>query len=809
MKVASSYANLIRGVSEQPPHMRLDGQHGEQINMIPDPVLGLVRRWGTRLVAERQTALSPAAFAAMTTDVKTWRTFKYENAGKQYALLIRRDPPPVGSPLPPMVVYNKTDGVFMDLVRPVSDAAVDALAAGGCSAVAAIGKYVFLAGNTVVPTATTSNLWADATNQSRAVLWVRGGAFSRTFKARAKTTSGTVIEFSYKTPAAAYPGLLDTSSVNPLAPDLAGSSTGTGPSVGTESELVTAPVTGATHTLARAGSVITNLSVTFYFTNSDDVQSGEFYEGVHYSLSPAGVLTWLTTGPGTGLGVTLTYNYQTSSSGGSTTIFQTATDTETLHIRRVLQSGVATLSWGTWNPTGLTVRDGQRTMTNVHPSTTPPAGSYSWAPGSKAVLFNVAEVDKLSITATYTHTKTIPNPNYANIIADMTAEYQRAVTAWIASSSAAIAPAAIAGKLAEAAIAAGLTTAATTDSTISFVNVVELTAEDGGDGSLIRAVANEVGNPTDVSLLHYAGKVVKVRPANGEEAFYLKAVPRNAGVASGVVPVTWEEGAAVEHTITGGLLYGTASGTSFYLAGTAAGLNSILPGTHPEFSKSTVGDLDTVPLPHFIGRKISYLGVFQDRLLVGSGAVIRASKVGDYLNFFKTSVLTAPADDPVEMLSQGSEDDELRHSVLYDRDLIIFGRDRQYAISGRQALGPTSANMPVMSSHEGAADAPPLAVGGMIFYSKRSDGFITVHQIQPGQVAESPESFPISTQVARYMPGNAVELLNVASPSMLLLRSDATPHRLSVFHYLDVYGERRQDAWHKWEYAEALGPIMG
>ena len=48
-KVSGTYPSLSRGVNQQPFEARLDGQHGEQINMWSDPVQGLTRRRGTIL----------------------------------------------------------------------------------------------------------------------------------------------------------------------------------------------------------------------------------------------------------------------------------------------------------------------------------------------------------------------------------------------------------------------------------------------------------------------------------------------------------------------------------------------------------------------------------------------------------------------------------------------------------------------------------------------------------------------------------------------------------------------------------------
>jgi len=709
MKASGSFDNLVQGVSQQAPQDRREGQIGEMVNMMPDPVNGLSRRHGSKWVAERDTGLAISSFAELQADTATWRSFKYSNAGKEYVVLYRTGERPVGSTMPPMVVYNKTDSKFLPTQRSPSDTVLNSFEAGGCSAITSIGKYVFAAGHTMVPAVNVNSVWANPANQDKSAVWVRGGGYSRTFKVSAIKTDGATINFEYTTPKSSYSGILDTSAIPQLAAD---------PEGGTDTRT----------------------------------------EGAYIQL------------------ITGTYQH--------------------------------TLTWAKWSPTGLTAKKGTAVMTNVSPATPANSMQYAWAGGSAVVTFHSSNLGATDVTLSYTSAKTVVNPNYAQIVTTLTNEYNSAVTKHIGDAAEAIQPQAIAEKLKLAAVAAGLTLATRQDSTIILEGVKYLTVQDGGDGSLIRGVANEVASADQVSNIHIVGKVVKVRARGSEEAYYLKAVAKD-GVSTGYTEVSWVEGAGVVYTIYDAIIMCTVEAGIFYMASSAALLNSIVPGQHPSFVPSSVGDELTSPKPFFIGRKITYLGVFQDRLLIGSGGVIRASRIGDYFNLFRTSVLTVPANDALEMLSQSTEDDEIRYGVLYDRDLVLFGAKRQYAVTGKFALSPTNANMPVVSSHEGASDIPPLSAGGSIFYSKQGEEGPSVHEIKLGVVAESPESFSISSQLSTYFKNAAVELASLAKPTMLFLRTKGERNTIYPFTYLDTSQGRRQDAWGKWLFDDAIGPIFG
>lgn len=713
MKTSGSTASLLQGVSQQVPQDRQPGQHTEVINMIPDPVHGLTRRHGTKLVAEQKMVGAAAIYADLVADTENYRTFNYTDNGRDLVLLVRHSTRPAGSTLPVVLAYDKTNKVFLTTVTGGGDTDLTALKDGGVSAITAVGKYVFMGGNTTTPQVATNNVWADAGNANDAVVWVRGGAYSRTYTVKATKTDGSLITFSYTTPSSSYPGVLDTSAVPVLALDPAGGT-------GTETESAFPKIIG-----------------------------GPLAE---YTLNKA-----------------------------------------------------------EWTPTALTAKIGSVAMTNTYPAAPTNAGEFRWNAASPATVeFAAIMVGRTDITLTYTALKTVTNPAFNDIVRDMTNTYQSAVTNWIGTAATAIQPENIAEQLRLAGIAAGLVGLTRVASTVVLPGVKGITASDGGDGSLVRAVANEVTDTSQVTDIHRIGKIVKVRAQGSAEAFYLKATSKDPSITSGYAEVTWIEGAGVVYTLSKVLFYGLASGSSFYVASSAANLNAIIPGTHPDYSVSTVGDADSSPPPFFAGRKITYLGMMQDRLLIGAGAVLSASKTGDYLNFFRSSVLTLTADDYFELLSQGSEDDILRFSVLYDQNLVLFGDKRQYVVSGRSALTPTSANMAVMSSHADASAAPPLSMGGYIFYGKRGEESSSLHQIQPSLTPESPESFDISSQVDTYITGRVIELCSNAKPTHMLMRTTGNRGGLYLFTYLDKGGEgRAQDAWHKWVFSEETGTVIG
>lgn len=402
--------------------------------------------------------------------------------------------------------------------------------------------------------------------------------------------------------------------------------------------------------------------------------------------------------------------------------------------------------------------------------------------------------------------------DYQKQVNDRVNAYNSAVTAWIGSAAAATQPQAIAEQLRILIAAQGITV--TRNSSHLFIDdatLTGITVNDNGDGTFMRAAHQTVVDATQLTNMHYVGKIIKVQAKDEDPAYFLKAVPRVIGT-SGYTEVVWEE--AASHTFTPGVWFavGTVDAEQFYVASTPAKLRTLVPSlTIPDFGGRKVGDLDSNRAPYFINNPITYVGNFQDRLVIGSGSVVTMSEVGEYFNFFRTSVLTVLDTDPVEVFSTGAENDILRNSVLFDKSLLLFGDKAQYSISGRNPVTPATISVIQSSSHEDTTTAEPVASGDLVFYMKEREGVSQVYQLNIGDVSDTSNSSELTQQLHDYIPGTPLEFIATTSPNMLLARTNASYNKIYTFRYIDSLGgrERLLDSWSRWEFNEMLGDLIG
>jgi hypothetical protein len=408
------------------------------------------------------------------------------------------------------------------------------------------------------------------------------------------------------------------------------------------------------------------------------------------------------------------------------------------------------------------------------------------------------------------------DPEYTKKVNDRVNAYNSAVTAWIGTAGSQTQPPYIAAQLADNLNAntgnQGIFLADGAHIYVNWAGLSAVTGDDGGDGTLLRVCHMTVKSAELVTDAHYNGKIVQVQANAGEPAYYLRAVAIDG--VSGAGQVRWEEAPRITMPPANSpFLLGTIKqpGSPLQIAESPAELRATTGGdaTLPDIGIRTVGDDESSPTPHFWGKAVTYLGTFQDRLVVAAGAVVAMSETSNYLNFFRSSTLTVKDSDPVEVFALGAEDDTIRHSVIFDKSLLLFGDKQQYSIDGRIPVTPATTTVIQSSAVEGASDAKPVSIGDLVFYGKRRENTSQLYQVEIGDVQDTSNAGDVGLQLSDYLPGRPVEVVAASAPNLVLLRCSGAPRSIFAFRYIDRQRERLLDSWSRFDYGPEFGEIMG
>lgn len=406
---------------------------------------------------------------------------------------------------------------------------------------------------------------------------------------------------------------------------------------------------------------------------------------------------------------------------------------------------------------------------------------------------------------------TTPNPRYAKLVNDRVNAYNTAVSQYISTVAQDITPGNIATKIVEQLVAGGI--AATVDGPYIKIDQAGavVTCDDGGNGDFMRAVSNEITAAELVTPRHWDGKIIRVVPKQANSlAFYLKA-ESTSGNTGQFGEVIWRETAGIAVSLSWVFAIGMFLNGNFYVARNSAELatatGTVVPGIEPASS----GDLDSSPIPEFFDRTITYMRMFQDRLMIVGGSTVFMSKSGDYFNFFRKSALTVSNDDPIEVFAQGTEDDVITSGVQHDRNVILCGKRYQYIVPGRENMTPNNPYVGVQATYEEANLTAHAVAGSLLFFCQRREKRLTLQQMSPGAVADRLDAFDVSAQLDGYLTGTPRQIVAMTAPGVVFVRTQELVNGFYVYSYLDTndQSERLFDSWSRWTVDESLGTLLG
>lgn len=207
--------------------------------------------------------------------------------------------------------------------------------------------------------------------------------------------------------------------------------------------------------------------------------------------------------------------------------------------------------------------------------------------------------------------------------------------------------------------------------------------------------------------------------------------------------------------------------------------------------------------PDFMQGPIQDMGLFQDRLFMIANESITFSRSRNYWNFFKQTATTEVVSDPINKASNNNEVAQLRFAIQHNRDLILFADNSQFRITGSRPLTPANASLSVTTNFGTDLKVSPVAAGEVIFFPYRTGNFSGIREFFTVGTQATNNARPITSHVERLIKGSVVEIIANTQEDVLVVRGDANPNEILVYHYLWQDEERVQAAWGRWNFCNS------
>jgi len=215
------------------------------------------------------------------------------------------------------------------------------------------------------------------------------------------------------------------------------------------------------------------------------------------------------------------------------------------------------------------------------------------------------------------------------------------------------------------------------------------------------------------------------------------------------------------------------------------------------YNDRTVGDDETNPLPSFVGKKISNLFFYRNRLGFLAGDSVVLSKAGDFFNFFATSAVQAVADDPIDISASSTRPAILKYARSTSAGLVLFGERDQFLLStDGDVLSPTTAKVNTLSSFECDAEVEAESLGTTMAFVAKTPLFTRVYELGDISNERAPTMGENTAIVPEFIPSSADSMTTSSTQSIISIGTSGAD-KLYQYRFL-TQEDKRVSSWYTW-----------
>ena len=219
-----------------------------------------------------------------------------------------------------------------------------------------------------------------------------------------------------------------------------------------------------------------------------------------------------------------------------------------------------------------------------------------------------------------------------------------------------------------------------------------------------------------------------------------------------------------------------------------------------KWDERSCGDETSAPFPSFVGRTLNGLFFYRNRLSFLSGENVVMSEVGEFFNFFLTTVTTLVDSDVVDVAASHTKSSILHHAVTFSGGLLLFSDQSQFVLEHDTVLSNATVSVKPVTEFEASMKAAPVSSGKTVFFAtdKGEWGGVREYITLPDN-SDQNDASDITAHVPRYVRGGISRLECSTNEDMLLVLSDQKRTSLWLYKYFWNGSEKIQSAWSRWD----------
>lgn len=210
------------------------------------------------------------------------------------------------------------------------------------------------------------------------------------------------------------------------------------------------------------------------------------------------------------------------------------------------------------------------------------------------------------------------------------------------------------------------------------------------------------------------------------------------------------------------------------------------------------GDLDTNPDPSFVGRTITDVFFYRNRLGFLSDESIVFSEAGEFFNFYRTTVTDLLDADPIDVNASHTKVSLLKHAVPFNKQLLLFSEQSQFIIEQQDLLTPKTIGVKVATEFPCNVVAKPVPIGKNVYFAVDKGEWSQFREYFADLNNITFDSMDITGHLPAYIPSGINKISAAPNEDILVALTPVDPTSIYVYKFFWSNNDKLQSSWSKW-----------
>jgi hypothetical protein len=211
-----------------------------------------------------------------------------------------------------------------------------------------------------------------------------------------------------------------------------------------------------------------------------------------------------------------------------------------------------------------------------------------------------------------------------------------------------------------------------------------------------------------------------------------------------------------------------------------------------------VGDLESNPNPSFVGKTISNVFFYKNRLGFLSYDNVIFSKSGEYFDFFRSTVTALLDDAPIDVAISHTKVSILKHAIAFNDSLTLFSENTQFRIENTGNLTPKTISIVPSTEFENDTDVAPVGAGNYLYFATKKGEFSSVREYFVESDTVILDASDVTAHVPKYIPKNLTKMVASSNEDLLVAFSVDDPTNLYVYKWYWSGSDKLISSWSTW-----------